>query len=256
LVDEVTNLPHALAYLGHRSLRLAVLSFGLVKTLVSGSPGQFHQCYWKRSLTMAAAARECAKLMADKKVDADTAFAAGLVSDLGMLAIAQLETEKYVEIAGDPDHTIELVKQERRVFGFDHMAVSHRLMDRWQMPEKLVKAVANHHTYLPVSAPLNHVVLVANLVTEVMWTPACPYIQPLLQVLQRQFGLSIDDLISLVQSTEKSVEEGKHIFGVELQEDLDLDAVEQQARVQFKVASLELAADPECVESSAMVPVF
>jgi len=237
LVDEVTNLRHALTYLGRRSLRLAMLSFGLVKTLVNGAPAQLHQNYWKRSLTMAAAARECAKMIEAKQVDPETAFATGLIADLGMLAIAQLETDTYVEIAKEPDHTIDLVKREREAFGFDHMAVSERLMARWQLPEALVEAVGNHHLYLPASAPLNHVALVANLIAEVIWTPVCPYMQPLQQVMRRQLDLGIDDLIALVLATKESVEEATEIFGVQLQGEIDLEAVELQARELFQVAS-------------------
>ena len=255
LMDEVTNLHHALTYLGRRSLRLSVLSFGLVKTLVSGAPAQFHQNYWKRSLTMAAAARECAKLIQDKNVDPDTAFATGLIADLGMLALAQLETEKYIEIAEEPDHTIDLVQRERAEFGFDHVAVSQRLMTRWQLPEELVEAVGNHHTYLPASAPLNHVALVANLITEVIWTPVCPYMQPLQQVLVRQLGLEIDDLITLVLATQKSIEESSDIFGVQLTGEIDLEAVELLARDLYKDAALDMAADLDSIEAFAEVPL-
>jgi len=255
LADEVANLRHALTYLGRRSLRLAVLSFGLVKTLVSGSPAQFHQYYWKRSLTMAAAARECAKLMKDHQVDPDTAFSTGLIADLGILAMAQLETEKYLQIAGEPDHTIDLVRREREAFGFDHMAVGQRLMTRWQLPKELVEAVGNHHTYLPVSEPLNHVALVANLITEVLWTPACPYMQPLQQVLVRNLGLGIDDLITLVLATKTSMEEASEIFGVQLPGEIDLEAIEQQAREQFKVAALDMATDLDNIEVFTEVPV-
>ena len=254
LVDEVTNLRHALTYLGRRSLRLAVLSFGLVRTLVSGAPAQFHQQYWKRSLTMASAARECAKMLEDKNVDPDTAFATGLISDLGMLALAQLETEKYIEIAEEPDHTIDLVQRERAEFGFDHMAVSQRLMIRWQLPEDLVEAVGNHHIYLPASAPLNHVALVANLITEVIWTPVCPYMQPLQQVMVRQLGLDIDDLITLVLATKESIDEGTEIFGVQLQGEIDLEAVEQQARELYQAAAIDLADDLENIEFFSEVP--
>ena len=255
LVDDVTNLRHALTYLGRRSLRLAVLSFGLVKTLVSGAPARFHQSYWKRSLTMAAAARECAKMLEDKSVDPDTAFATGLIADLGMLTMAQLETEKYITIAEEPDHTIDLVQRERAEFGFDHMEVSRRLMQRWKLPEDLVEAVGNHHTYLPASAPLNHVALVANLITEVIWTPVCPYMQPLQQVLVRQLDLGIDDLITLVLATKESIEEGTEIFGVQLQGEIDLQAVELQARDLYNVAAIDMAADLDSIEAFSEVPV-
>lgn len=255
LADDVTNLRHALTYLGRRSLRLSVLSFGLVKTLVSGAPAHFHQRYWKRSLTMAAAARECAKLLPGRDVDPDTAFATGLIADLGMLAMSQLETELYLEVSQEPDHTIDLVQLEREVFGFDHVAVSKELMTRWDLPHDLVEAVGNHHTYLPVSAPLNHVALVANLIAEVIWTPVCPYMQPLQQVLYRQLGLGIDELISLVLSTKASIEESSGIFGVQLQEEIDVEAVELQARGLFKLASLELEEELEYIRTFPTVPL-
>jgi len=255
LVDEVANPRHALAYLGRRSLRLAVLSFGLVKTLVNGAPAQFHHYYWKRSMTMASAARECASMVTKHDVDPDTAFATGLIADLGMLAMAQLETERYVSISDEPDHTIELPKYERDEFGFDHMAVSRQLMVRWQLPEELIEAVGNHHVYLPVSAPLNHVALVANLIAEVIWTPACPYMQPLQQVLTRQLGLGIDDLISLVVSTKNSIEEASEIFAVQLQDEIDVDMVEQVAREQFRIAAREVAEDPSSIQANIAIPI-
>jgi len=254
-VDRITNVGHASTYLGRRSLRLAVLSFGLVDTFVSGAPAQFHQYYWKRSLTMAAAARECAKLLQDHKVDPETAFATGLISDLGMLALAQLEADRYTEIAEEPDHTIDLVTREREAFGFDHMAVSQRLMERWQLPEDLIEAVGNHHTYLPASSPLNHVALVANLIAEVIWVPVCPYMQPLQQVLFRQLGLEVDDLIALVLATQASIEESSEIFGVQLQGEIDLETVEAMAREQFKVASLDVVEEMEDGKAVVAVPL-
>lgn len=255
LADDVTNLRHALTYLGRRSLRLSVLSFGLVKTLVSGAPARFHMQYWKRSLTMAAAARECAKLVDGNKVDPDTAFAAGLIADLGMLAMAQLETEAYLEIADEPDHTIDLVQRERDTFGFDHIQVSTKLMQRWDLPKDLVDAVSNHHTYLPVSSPLNHVALVANLIAEVIWTPVCPYMQPMQQVMYRQLGMDIDDLISLVLATKQSIDESSGIFGVTLPGEIDAEEVELLARDLFKKAALDLASDMDCLEAFSSVPL-
>ena len=239
LSQPVVSLSHAVAYLGRRPLRLAVLSFGLVKTLVSGTPAQFHQTYWKRSLTMAAAARKCAEMSSDADAEPDSAYAAGLLSDLGMLVLAQLETDRYVDLADDPDHTLQLVKNERAVFDFDHIQVSQRLLVKWGLPDPLVSAVAAHHTYLPFSPTLNHVLLVANLMTEVLWNPASVYMQPLQQVLSRRLGLDIDHFISLALGTEVAMKESMDIFGIQLEGGPDLETVEQQARTQFAEATID-----------------
>lgn len=239
LVDSATSLPHALAYLGRKSLRLAVLSFGLVKSLINGAPAQFHQMYWKRSLTMAAVARQCALLIDSNEVDRDTAYAAGLLSDLGMLAVAQVETDTYVEISNEPDHVIELVKAEREAFGFDHMAVGEKLLSNWGMPKEIIEAVASHHTYLPLSPKLNHVLLVSNLLTEALWTPASPYMKPLQLVMIQHLGLGIDDIISLAMRSKADVLESMSIFNVRIRDEIDLESVETEARELYTLAAKE-----------------
>jgi hypothetical protein len=234
---KITGLSHALNYLGRRSVRLAVLSFGLVKVLVSGAPGRLHQLYWKRSLTMAAAARRCAMLSDDPEAHPDTAFTAGLLADLGMLALAQMETEKYLEICQEPDHTMRQVQMEREAFGFDHMAVGGRLLQRWNLSQEMVDAVANHHVYLPMCPELNHTLLVANLLTDVLWNPASPYMKPLQFILKSRFGMDVDQLITLANDTKRAVKESMVIFGVNLKVNIDVDAIEAEAREQFAKAA-------------------
>ncbi len=239
LPRKITSLSHALNYLGRRSVRLAVLSFGLVKTLVSGAPARLHQLYWKRSLTMAAAARRCALLSNDPEAHPDTAFTAGLLADLGMLALAQMETKKYLEICQEPDHTMRQVQLERETFGFDHMAVGGRLLARWNLSEEMVQAVANHHVYLPMCPELNHTLLVANLLTDVLWNPASHYMLSLQYVLKSRFDMGVDELITLANDTKKAVKESIVIFGVNLKLNIDVDAIEAEARVQFEQAALD-----------------
>jgi HD-like signal output (HDOD) protein len=251
LSQQVTSLQHAIAYLGRRSLRLTVLSFGLVKTLVSGAPAQFHQAYWKRSLTMAAAARKVSRLAGNCQVDAETAFSAGLLADLGMLVMAQLETTKYVDLSEEPDHMIQLIEQEHKIMGFDHRTVSQRLLTKWKLPSELIEAVANHHTYLPSASALSQVLLAANLLAEVLWMPGSPYMQPLRLVLGNQFGMDLDDLITLAVESKEAVNKSMEIFDIQLEGHIDLEAVEQQAREQFELAALDTAADLDCVESFA-----
>ena len=78
--------------------------------------------------------------------------------------------------------------------------------------------------------------------------------QPLQQVLFRQLGLEVDDLITLVLTTKESIEENTNIFGVQLQEEIDLEAVEVQAREMFKVAALDIAADLDSIEAFTEAP--
>ena len=253
LTQQVTSLQHAISYLGRRSLRLTVLSFGLVKTLVHGAPAQFHQAYWKRSLTMASAARNISKLTETRQIEAETAFSAGLLADIGMLVMAQIETQKYVDLSEEPDHMIQLIEQERRIMGFDHQAVSSRLLTKWKLPSELTAAVAQHHTYLPSSSTLSQVLLAANLLAEVLWMPGSPYMQPLQLVLSNQFKMDVDSLITLAVESKESVNKSMEIFDVQLEGQIDLEALEQQAHEQYELAALDSAADLDCVEAFAEI---
>ena len=237
--QKITSLSHALNYLGRRSVRLAVLSFGLVKMLVSGAPARLHKEYWRRSLTMGAAARRCALLASDRKIDPDTAFATGLLADIGILALAQMYTKKYLEISQEPDHTTRQVQMERTAFGFDHMAVGGQLLTRWRLSDEMIQAVANHHIYLPMSGELNHHLLIATLLTDVLWNPASHYMQPLRYILQSRLQMGVDELITLAEETKKSVRESMVIFGVNLKLAIDVEAIEAEAREQFAQAAMD-----------------
>ena len=157
-----------------------------------------------------------------------------------MLVLAQMETEQYLEICEEPDHIMQQVQMERETFGFDHMAVGGRLLQRWNLSPEMVEAVANHHVYLPMCPELNHTLLVANLLTDVLWNPGpattCSRYRP---VLQSRFGMGVDELITLANDTKQAVKESMVIFGVNLKVNIDVEAIEAEAREQFAKAASE-----------------
>ena len=102
-----------------------------------------------------------------------------------------------------------------------------------------MEAVANHHIYLPMSAELNHQLLIATLLTDVLWNPASHYMQPLRYILQSRFQMGVDELITLADETKKSVRESMVIFGVNLKLAIDVDAIEEEAREQFAQAAMD-----------------
>ena len=227
--QRINNLPQAVAYLGRRALRQNVLSFGLVTTFVRGAPAELHQQYWKRSLTMAAGARRAAEMAGFGAIDIETAYTAGLLADLGMLVMAQLEPQSYIEVATDTSHMVDLVDLERQVFGFDHRTVGQLLFEKWQMPDELISAVVYHHSYDSKSPLLNQLLLIANLLTEALWTPGGNHIEPLQWLMSTHLQMDVDDLITLAVDTREAVNRGMELFDVRLEDDIDLAAMEQHA---------------------------
>lgn len=254
LGQRINDIQHAMVYLGRRSLRLAVLGFGLVKAMTEGSPKAFHHRYWRRSLTMAVAARKLAARSETCQVDGNMAFTAGLLADLGMVALAQLETQRYLQINEEQDHVRAQLHMEREKFGFTHVEVGARLLSKWQLPEELVTAVAHHHTCPIEAAPLDQILKGANLLAEVLWTAESPHMKLLLPLLSIRHHLNVDDLISLAGECKQSVNESVDIFQLRLEGEIDIDAVETQARMLYELAALESAAHMDSVDARTEGP--
>ena len=141
--QSVSSLHQAVTLLGSRTLRLAVLSFGLIKQLNDNTPAQICERYWKKSLTMAVAATRIAAL--DGSVTQDVAYSAGLLSDVGVLAFAQVQTDKYVAIYEQHYQSATLIREEEELFGFNHSDLGAYMLGQWNLPEELCQAVSHHH---------------------------------------------------------------------------------------------------------------
>ena len=249
LPQRVTDIQRAIAYLGRRSLRLTVLGFGLSKALAQGCPKEIHQLYWRRSLTLGVAARKLADRAGDPTVNPETAFASGLLADLGMLVLAQLETEKYLPVCKAPDHFVTQVVSEREIFGFSHVEVGTRLMQSWHLPEEMIEAVGHHHKSPVDAQPLSHVLKAANLLCEVLWTTDSPHMRLLLPLLKTRFDLGVDDLIELATECKHAVEESLEIFQLRIDDEMDIDGLQREARSLYEEAVFELSADLDSLEA-------
>ncbi|HWW30969.1 MAG TPA: GGDEF domain-containing protein [Steroidobacteraceae bacterium] len=138
------NLRQALVVLGLNATLTLALSFSLVKSLRGGkSNGLNYKLYWRRALLAATAARALGDVM--HHALAEEIFLAGLLQDVGMLALDQAVPELYRE--GEKlqrDHAA-LAEHEKKRLQADHAHVGGWLMRTWNLPERLYHAVAQSH---------------------------------------------------------------------------------------------------------------
>ena len=145
LDGEVSSLPEAVMVLGFsnvRSLALAASLTGAFPMPPHGSSEARH--LWMHSFCCAI----CAQLLAPRvQVDAETAFTAGLLHDIGRIAMLALCPTQFEEIMKlMTEQGVELEAAEERVLGFNHATFGARLLERWHLPTKLVQAAEFHHT--------------------------------------------------------------------------------------------------------------
>ena len=96
--------------------------------------------YWGYTLACAIC---CAELAVAGKVDVLVAYTAGMLHDVGRLALIQAYPDKYANLLTltnrmfSNDHAFDLLQYERMLFGLDHFATAGWLAETWNLPDWL-----------------------------------------------------------------------------------------------------------------------
>jgi len=141
----VSDVKTAVVRLGTRTLRNLALGIGAFEAARGSakSLSAFIDQLQNRSLRIA----RLAKGLSQKPVDAEAAFMAGLVCDLGQLVLATVAPERRRDAEAEaarqklPTHAAE-----RGLWGVSHAEVGAFLLGLWGLPFPIVEAVANSHS--------------------------------------------------------------------------------------------------------------
>ncbi|GEM_PF-365246 len=140
LSSAVSDLNQALALLGGKPLKLLVLGFSLPERLFSNLESDLLIRYWRHTLTKAVAARELAT--ACKSRNADEAFIAAMLQDIGIMVLIQQLGEPYCRFLRTVwAHGACPTDWELRTLQFSHVELSARLLERWGLPPAIVSAI-------------------------------------------------------------------------------------------------------------------
>lgn len=109
---------------------------------------------WRHSLATAVVAETFANEPYFVGMETSTAFAAGLLHDIGKVAFAHaLEPDVLIAVRKQiTENGLSLIEAERVALGTDHAEVGGYLTEEWNIPSQIVEAVANHHQ--PVVKPV------------------------------------------------------------------------------------------------------
>jgi putative nucleotidyltransferase with HDIG domain len=72
-------------------------------------------------------------------------FAAGMLHDLGRMAMAQAEPERYRQVVKLASTGADARSIEIDVFGYDHQEFGQRIAEAWNLPDEIVDAIGDHH---------------------------------------------------------------------------------------------------------------
>jgi len=127
-----------------KSLVLVVGIFNEVKPVAETSFSM--QNLLEHSLGVAELSRKIVQAETDAKEEADNAFLAGLVHDIGKLLLFSSVEREYAEVLRlAKEQEVEFFQAEQQVLNADHAAAGGYLMGIWGLPGPVVEAVAFHH---------------------------------------------------------------------------------------------------------------
>ncbi|HEX2860841.1 MAG TPA: HDOD domain-containing protein [Lacunisphaera sp.] len=159
---RVTTVQEAVFRLGAKEIyRLAALALvGRWESAMGGglrwTPGDFS----RHALCTAIAAEVLASTT--ERLDPQVAYTAGLVCDMGKLALAHGCRDFYPAVRVCAEQTRCMWEQaERTVLGYHHADVGQRLLKAWNFPVPFVHAV--EHQFAPMTAPSHVLPLLAHL---------------------------------------------------------------------------------------------
>ncbi len=162
VTQPITTVRKAVVILGLEAVQSAALSVQVLDMLSRAPAGseasddaavkRFDRTgFWKHALAVAEAARLIAADHRELGVRPDEAFTAGLLHDLGKLALHWILPKSYakaIELAAA--RTCSMAEAERAVIGLDHHTVGKRLGERWGLPHALLDTIWLHDQ--PLSA--------------------------------------------------------------------------------------------------------
>lgn len=158
LPHRVDNIQLAVSLLGLLETYSVVVSTAVINVFDRSKTFDY-MAFWLESMVCATMASALSKAI-DKR-NRTGIFSAGLLHDIGRVALAEVAPRHYSRVdrslLGD-----DLVQSEEKLIGLTHTEAGHQLAQHWGLPEELAEAIRFHHTpsyakpeFMPVVAMVN-----------------------------------------------------------------------------------------------------
>jgi len=150
LSREIESVKEAVVIVGMEAIKNLVLSASVLDMFKNKDlDADFQEKFWRHSLASGFCCRILAKQLRDRgMVDADAAFSAGLLHDVGKMVMTCFlpdEKQKIAEARSSDNQSLDH-ELEARVLGYSHADIGAVLAEQWKLPAKLLDAIQNHHT--------------------------------------------------------------------------------------------------------------
>lgn len=143
IVDPV----EAVSFLGLETVKALVITVNAFATYEVRNIGPVSfESLWGHSLKVAAASKKIANAAGAPKEISEESFIAGMLHDIGKLALAANLPEPYAQVySASNELGLSLHAAEEAAFGVHHGDVGGYLLSLWGLPPRVVNAITLHH---------------------------------------------------------------------------------------------------------------
>ena len=223
----------AIGMLGLGPVKSLTLGFSLVSSFEANKDEGFdYEGYWRRGLFCSVAAQKFAQEI--KLDDPDAVFLAGLLQDVGIMAIFQVVKDEYIsmmEEAGGDHRVLSRLEVER--LELTHADIGSMLCKRWRLPDELVLPVKFHER--PTAAPMNvrdtaRLLGIGNIVHDIMTLEDTgEALKTLCRRADEWFSISADRVQELVAEIGEDTKQMASLFQLSIGENKSADDVLAEA---------------------------
>jgi len=171
---KINSVQEAVMLLGLTRVKSVALGIASLSTLGKLEPGKYFnpQDLWLHSMTIAMAMRTLAQAMPKKlRPNEDQLFLAGLLHDIGFIALHHLDAEASDELHRQlqlqPDRPILEIELEN--LGITHCYIGSQLAHHWHLPPEIIAVIGYHHPpYVDEAAAENPLVRLVSLTEKIV----------------------------------------------------------------------------------------
>ncbi len=158
--NKIDSIDQAIPWIGYDMLKYIALG-QKVRDIFNQNKmtnGFSRTALWKHSIAVGL----LSKLIYNKKIGegGDNLYTAGLIHDIGLIAIEQFLPEEFnliLEQAGDGN----IDQAEKTILGFTHAELAEEVTNHWKFPGELLTAIRYHHA--PIQPDHEHKMAIAIL---------------------------------------------------------------------------------------------
>lgn len=143
LLQPIHNVRHALTMLGLERTRAITLTAATAAySRVALRTAELRRC-WQHTVATAVLTEELSRSC---KAFGESAYAAGLMHDIGRLGLLVAYPDEYETTIRDCAHyCLDILDFERETFGVDHSEAGRWLAERWKLPDEFRLVAGRHH---------------------------------------------------------------------------------------------------------------